>query len=329
MNRAKYIAFGLLFFIGASANAEDCPAINCDCDALPSDSWIKACRSHEANIRTTCVNNDNQPTQYCAVHGPDAYPLPLAIRINPQIAVEEAEIASLEEQIAAMYWAVHTDSDNVFPKRGASEMDASLHYLKSINSYIDNLFDTQHKVEASWLAVENPKKAANAWRKYATDNLDVGQDLRALGLKLLNESTKVDMSDTSRKLETLGSAALKISAKAFEMAGYAFAKSSRFGRAARAWQDAAKVSQTLVVQIEQLDGDSSQIQFLNFQSAARYNRASYYWLLSEGNRDAMSAIEQSKSLVAEQEKEILETLLMEEDRKLEDAKKNNGILNLF
>eukprot|EP01026_Neomeris_dumetosa_P056914 TRINITY_DN52178_c0_g1_i8.p1 TRINITY_DN52178_c0_g1~~TRINITY_DN52178_c0_g1_i8.p1 ORF type:complete len:214 (+),score=7.64 TRINITY_DN52178_c0_g1_i8:463-1104(+) len=193
----KSLSSILLFFgiLGFAHAAEQCPAINCDCDSLSNENWVNVCKNHEARIKKECVGNSNTPKDYCSIHGLNAKPLPLAIEFSEFQLDESTDIDALNEKIASLYWAIYADTESAIKAFDKASYAKTLQILKLIDSNIDNLFEHQQKVEATYVARQSEKKSKGAWKKYSTDSMKFAKSLEDLGTQI---ATKIESAASAK-----------------------------------------------------------------------------------------------------------------------------------
>lgn len=281
------LGFMVLSFPTYAQNA--CSNISCDCSSLPIDSWKSICKEKEKHIASTCDSQNNySPQGFCSIHGPAANRIPLSINLDNSIIVAEEDIIRLNYKIAILYWSLHKDLDMLQDKVNQDSWDKALHYVKLIDMNTDQLFNVQKQVVNSYMASDEEAEAQKSWRDYSVDTLKVGNMLYDYGKAMLNAANA--QNDGQQKVDThkLAFELLKISGRMHEQAGYAYANGVRHALASKTWKQAADISQTL----SKADADRSRVNMYRQQTAMRLNKASYYWVMGQGeNETAVSDAE--------------------------------------
>ena len=93
----------------------------------------------------------------------------------------------------------------------------------------------------------------------------------------------------------------------------AFAGETNFGKAADSWKKAAEISKLLFDLEGGNEGRLEKATYFQVQTAARLNRASYYFLLDDEEKDAQTAVESAVDYMNDnmQLKEVLENAFKE------------------
>ena len=301
-----FACFAILFFPLTVSALDNCSKVNCDCGSLTSDSMQALCRQQERWVKERCVND--QPRDFCGIHGEDGTPLALRLKINKGVAVLPlTEIKTNHKKVATMYWAIHTDTKEVLKNTKLKQYLEAKNGLKNIEAYMDNLFSIQLQVATSWIKNGKPEKAIDAWKDYSTDTLDVAKDLGALSESIIRG---IQDGKTGYYLYDIAATSLRLSGYAYEMAGYAYGKSMRNEKAAQTWNKASKANQFLVSLNDRFFSSAGDNRRLLEQAASRLHRASYHWQLSKNFKKSKESYEESVQLYARIEKQKVEHQLV-------------------
>jgi|GEM_PF-1006716 len=309
--------------------AEICPKIDCDCATLPEGAWQNSCVSHEKNIKARCAKNMNQPTDFCSLHGPAAFPLPLALKLSNIEVVPQETIKSLYSQSGSLYLSLHSDLDSVKAKVSNLNFKAALELLAVMDQNIDNLFDSQRQVTTSWLVYEEEGKAVSAWRTFADDSLDVAGKLFGYGSELWKKYQTGDDPSTKKAYRIISFKVLRMAGKAYEAAGYSYSGGDKNKKAAKAWGTSARVSQRILEAKRESNGSESHVNFYQYQAAARLHRASFYWAVERKSKDALKALTKANDFAPiEGFVNIIEEQVLAEDTfKKDEARRNEEALD--
>jgi len=304
------LAFLMLFGLSIQAmSAEQCPAINCDCAALPNPTWVEVCEQHENRIKKACVDNANTPRDYCLVHGLNAKPLPLAIELNEFTSSEFDYVDDFDEKISALYWAIHADTGEATEAFENKKYPRVMQILKVTEANLDNIFNMQQNVEAIMVSKNRSSRIRGAWKDYSPKTEKYAQELEVLGRKISEKIPTATTPKEKKIFTVLSKKALRMAGKGYEHAGYAQGRALRHKNAANNWKVAASISVFLAELDKSAGGKRSNAQFAEFQSAARLHRASYHWLLDNKASKATDTLRESQLFVNREEQKNLEVLV--------------------
>ncbi len=293
----RKIVFLLAGIYSCTAFAVDqCSNISCDCQSLPSQSWINACQNQEARIIAECVKNKKQTLGYCSLHGPTANRLPLELDIEA-IRVDVVDIESvpkINNKVAVLYWAIIKDFDAFESHLKRSNYSEAEKKLDTIVLNVDTLFSLQVKATRSFAAAKRESLAQMAWRDYSADTLSFGSDFYIRAESILNTYDDLLETTTKDRYRDMGLRLMALSGKVYEQVGHAYAGGMRHKHAAKAWKNAANASALVMAHTTT---DASQVGFYRFQSAARLHRASYHWVIGSGRGSAEDSLAESQKFM--------------------------------
>lgn len=280
-------------------SADQCSSIDCDCKALPLESWQDACFSQQANIKQNCADSTRSArTAYCSIHGPAANRLPFASHLNRVDVLAVNEIKQMNSQIGAMYWSVHADLNFVKSRVNKQKFDEATEMLRIIDSNIDSLFKVQRQVGDSWATHKHKEKSTAAWSNYSEDTLDAANDYfgYADSLWVMRKNTNDELAQ--RELKLLTYRVLRVSGKLFEQAGYAFSRADAPLDAAQAWKRSANTSMDLIKYKADASVITEDVSYYQIQTAARLHRASYHAITGNGTKQAIDNLNESMEFTA-------------------------------
>lgn len=320
----KLNALGLsLGFITINAYAQDnCPAVNCDCASLPSEVWQQSCARHETAIKKACADNKGVATDFCAIHGLNATPLPLLTDLTGVEVVSEAEISSLNNKVAAMYWSLHADLDLAGEAIKAKKYGRGQEVLKLMDDNIENLFRVQRQVTTSFIAYEEEGDAENAWEDYSEDSLKMARDIDKFGTKLLKQYDEAQEDKPKRAYGILAVKALRMAGKAYEHAAYAYVQDRQHDDAAKIWKRASEISKIILDHKIATNAEQAHIDYYRYQTATRLHRASLHQWLDGEEKDAKKELEESKAFM--DDPTLVDDMLVEEPEPEEPEEKSRG-----
>lgn len=325
MNRLFLIVLVFSFFgVSSAIAAEQCPAINCDCASLPNQNWVSTCRTHESRIKSACVANSNTPKDYCSIHGLNAKPLPLAMKLSSSSFDASVDADVLKEKISSLYWAIESNTTKVMEGVERKRYGRSLKILKLIDSNIDTVFELEQQLTAVFYERKDKKKVRAAWKKYAKDTNEFSANLKDLGSGIYAKLASAETDKQKKIFSILAQKTLRMAGKGFEHSGYAYGKIRKHKQSARTWSLAADVAKNLASINKELGAKKNNVRYAEFQAAARLHRASYHWVVNENTEDSIAVLKDSQSYLGHEAQKNLDALLHAESER-EDA--GNGILS--
>lgn len=312
-----------LFGVSPAIAAEQCPAINCDCASLPNQNWVSTCRAHEIRIKTACVANSNTPKDYCAIHGLNAKPLPLAMKLSSSAFDASLDTEALKEKISSLYWAIESNTTKALEGVESKRYGRSLKILKLIDSNVDTVFELEQQLTSAFSERKDKKKARAAWKKYARDTNEFAINLKSFGTAIYAKIASAESSKQKKIFSVLSQKTLRMAGKGFEHSGYAFGKTRKHKQSARTWSLAADIAKNLAVINKELGANKNNVRYAEFQAAARLHRASYHWAVNENTKDSLAVLKDSQSYLGHEAQKNLDALLRTESER-ENA--DEGIL---
>lgn len=289
--------FLAILFASYSAYSEQCPAINCDCSSLSTESWATACSAHEKRIKKACSANANVPKDYCALHGPAAKPLALALSLRPLDKSGGDSVEKVDEKIAAVYWAIYADTDEAREAFDEGRYARSMQIFKLVDTNIAQLFNLQRQAEVFLKSDGSAEALKKAWRKYGEDSNDYAKKINTLGVDIADKIAAATSAKEKKIYSVLSQMALRMAGEGYEHAGYALGLAGRHKGSAKSWQAAADISERLIA-INQAEGvKEAGVKYTKLQAATRLHRASYHWLLNEDHGDVIKQLEKAQAFV--------------------------------
>lgn len=288
-----------------------CPKISCDCMKLPVEPWQSICANYEKKIKQACAKNGGEPTTYCALHGPDATPLPLAISVPAVEVIPVEDIAETNRRIASMYWSVRTDVDLALEQVEKGQHVRAQQIIKVVEANIQNLFENQHQVVVSWVSYEEEKNAIKAWRDYSSDTENMAEYIEKRAADLWKRFEQAEDKTVKKVNRVLSHKLLRLAGEVYEQAAYAYDGGVQYEESAKVWSKAAGLTKLLIEQKQSLGASQQGIEYFRYQAAARLHRASYEWLMEEQMRDAKNSLQESQPYM--KEPRSVDPLLAEEE----------------
>ncbi|TVZ39886.1 hypothetical protein P886_4301 [Alteromonadaceae bacterium 2753L.S.0a.02] len=295
----------------APIDIKKCMNINCDCNALPSETWKEVCSIKELNLKNTCQKTMAEQIGYCSIHGPEANYLPLSINRETTSVEQSNSVKTINHKLAAIYWAMHKDLEHINTSVKQAKYDEAEQRLETIQANLENLFDFQKKMVAILNDTQNSAKAEQSWRNFAEDTDAVGASLAHIGNELL--LTQADQPSSSPAKQAAINI-LQATGNVYEHVGYGYSKGIRYALSAQAWKSAAESSSTVLKNSP--DAAPEAIEHYRYQTATRLHRASYNLLLTKDEEAAKETLEQSQLFVDEKQLGIEKITKSSEDSEL-------------
>jgi hypothetical protein len=279
--------------------AEDlCPAVNCDCGAIAQPVWKEKCIEAERQTKQACVVNGGTPTQYCTLQGPLAMPVAIS---TPRPAVPPTEPASLrlyKRQIVMLLWSVKDDLDNVQRREQQGFFGDALQVHKLLENNVERLYATQWRLAEGERQRTNDAAAQTLWRDYREELQPVVASFVAYGDVLWNSVSAAKTPQAQKAYRVLAMRVLRTASMLHEHLALAYAGEANTKDAALAWQQAAYIASSLADKEIATTNKAEHIAYYRYQSAARWNRASFYWMDMKDEARIESAVKNAEQVLA-------------------------------
>ncbi len=310
MKRSLTYFVVILFCVADSAfAAEQCPAIDCDCDSLPNSQWLEVCKQHEIRIKRQCVANSNTPRDYCSIHGLNAKPLPLAIKFNEFHVDETVDVDTLKAKVSALYWEVKSNAEEAKESFDNGDFPRTMQILKLTDPLLDSLFGHQQKVEAAYLARVQDNIISTTWKDYSDSTLEHARFLDDFGVEIASRIGSAGSAREKKIYSVLAKKSLRLAGKAYEHSGFASARAGKEKKSAEVWKMASGVS-ARISGINKLVGAKKEvIKYSELQTAARLHRASYHYLMANQRDESTKWLKRSQMFVNREEHRYIDNLV--------------------
>jgi hypothetical protein len=100
---------------------------------------------------------------------------------------------------------------------------------------------------------------------------------------LWNAALAAEETRAKKATQALSLKAARLAANIYEQGADLYGSGNMHGSAASSWQKAADISRLLIGYETSTDNNPKIVTFYQAQAAARFNRASYYWLQNKEN----------------------------------------------
>lgn len=276
---------------------DQCPAIDCDCDAFSSKDWQQKCLQSEQKIKVICAENGGKPTQYCGLQGPAASPVAVS---QPTVDVPPTTPQSLKQhkrQVVMLLWSIRDDLDNVRYREERAFYGDALQVHKLMDQNIERLFLTQYKAAEGERQRTGNEEAQVLWRDYRLELLDVLKEFEAYGEVLWDKFKSAQTDKGQKAYRLLAMRILRSASQLSEQIASAYAGEGNKKEAATAWQRSARLAQNLLVKEQESLANPKHLAYYRYQTAGRWNRASYYWVESKDEAQAAATVEAAEAAI--------------------------------
>lgn len=280
--------------------ADSCPAIQCDCGSLTSERWQALCQAREQNIKAECAEAGGIPQSYCGVHGPKGKPLALSINVvEPPDAAEDAEqVQTLNRQIGTQLWSLRHDLNIIKTRHEEGQFNQAVQVARLLERNVETLFAQQRSALLGAEAFSGGSEHIKLARTYREDSLSFAGDLDTFAQALWQEFEQAGNEQRVRLANKVLSFRLsRLVAQTLEQAAYLSSASKDHSETARIWQRSAGVAERLVDWQMASDNQQEHKEFYREQAAARWHRATYYWLQSNDAERAVASTQSAQEVL--------------------------------
>lgn len=290
------VALTILMLIlakSAVADSQGCPAVDCDCAALASEQWRNLCYHDESTILKECVANQGVPQRFCRMQGPNAFPTPLSVKPRSQSAAESDAGTQppdvLKALISTQYWSLDEDLANLHERESERSLIEATKVGRILDRNVEKLFQLQQSYYDQVSLGRNEDDMRKLFRPYVQKSLDLADRIGSRARNEKGDDAPVTPSGGTDIEKQLHSQLQRTTATLYEQVGYMQSWSGAFRDAALTWQKAAGVSERLAVQEEKAGNNQRFVDFYREQSAARWHKATYFWLKNQDTEQALLA----------------------------------------
>lgn len=277
------------------AQADSCPAIQCDCGSLTEGRWQALCQARERTIKAECAEAGGVPQSYCGVHGPNGQPLALSVNLadQPEAAEDADQVKALNRQIGTQLWSLRHDLNIIQTRHEEGQFNQAVQVARLLERNVETLFAQQRSALQGAETFSGRSEHVKLARSYREDSLNFANDLDAFAQMLWQN---FEQAGTDQRVATankvLSFRLSRLVAQTLEQAAYLSAATGDYSETAKIWQRSAGVAERLVDWQLASDNQQEHKEFYRQQASARWHRATYYWL--KGN-DAQRAVASTQS----------------------------------
>lgn len=281
-----------------AADEPACPKVNCDCSALEAPKWRESCLAAEQQAIAACAANGGEPTRYCSLHGPQATPVALSTEL-PATDGDSLKNARLYKRQAVMLlWSVNDDLVNTRNREEKGAFGEALQVHKLLDSNVDRLFAQQYRAAESERSRNDTTSAIGIWQDYRKDITDTLVEFEAYSDVLWDRFKRAEGGSRDQKAyRLLAMRMLRTTSKVAEHLALARAGEGQARDTAGAWQQAANIAQKLIERELGSNANPQHLAYYQNQAAARWNRASYYWVSAKEEQRAEQALASASALL--------------------------------
>lgn len=275
-----------------------CPKVNCDCSALEAPKWRESCLAAEQQAKAACVANGGEPARYCSLHGPEATPVALSTEF-PTIDDDSLKSAKLYKRQAVMLlWSVNDDLVNTRNREEKGAFGEALQVHKLLEANVDRLFAQQYRAAESERSRNDTTSAIGIWQDYRKDITDTLVEFEAYSDVLWDRFKRAEEGSRDQKAyRLLAMRMLRTTSNVAEHLALARTGEGQAKEAAAAWQQAANIAQKLIERELESSANAQHLAYYQNQAAARWNRASYYWVSAKEELRAEQALASASALL--------------------------------
>ena len=291
----RTLAFGLsrnLFFftvflmfsvmLGAHlAHANDdsiqCPAVDCDCQAISIKAWIDSCREREQFIKQACKMNHGIPRHYCGLHGPQAKPLAIETQLPEVPPISEELLQRHQQQLDLITPAIFRHINAIRQQEQKGNLYEAVYRQRVLSHTIEHMLTLQIRT------AEGERKrlggiAANAlWRNHMERINGLAQRLDAYGEDIWVKVQNTTKPEYRQAYRVLAMHLFKNASQIADHQAMAEEAISHHARAANAWLFSAQLTQRVLSKELASTNNAARVRDYTEKSIARWNRASYHW----------------------------------------------------
>ncbi len=270
----------LIFLLPFAVQAQECPALKCDCDSIPSSEWRSQCEQYSSSNRCDAAKSSN----YCPVAGFAARALPLSV-----VKAEGEDIADLDkaiEKLKLLSWAIREDNSAAVTLQSRGELKAALAKRKGENSKRRQLHKASLDVARYYFQQGRDAEAKDLFAGLVARNQKDAELSLQAGLALWQ--TREDYS-SPKVAEVLAQRIMRNASLEAEMAADFSRRSQEYSDASRYWAQSAEITDQLLSWKQEQGAKAKVIAFYQQSSAARWYQSALTALMDDDEDKALEA----------------------------------------
>lgn len=278
MIQRAVIAF--LFLLPFTLQAQECPALKCDCDSIPNPEWRNQCEQFSGSNRCDGPKTSN----YCPVAGFAAVALPLSV-----VKVVEDDIADLDkgiEKLKLLSWAIREDNSAAVTLQSRGELKAALAKRKGESSKRRQLYKASLDVARYYFQQGRDGEARDLFAGLVARNLKDAELSTQAGLALWQARGD---HGSPKVAEILAQRIMRNASLEAEMAADFSRRSQQYEDASLYWAQSAEITDQLLTWKREQGAKAKIIDFYQQSSAARWYQSALMALVDEDEDRALEA----------------------------------------
>ncbi len=289
-----------------------CPTVNCDCAAMANAQWQHACRKAEQQTQAACTANGGIPNQFCTLQGPNAIPTPFEFTRPAVVAVTAEDRVLGQKHLTVLLWSLWDLRDNLLAREEQGRVAEALDLAKLLDHNLSRVVLAQWQLAEGERARAGDAAAKKLWQAYADEIAEptalLEQYGRLLWQKTFDAEQATDLvpgtpealesANRLRQQAKLALNLLRASSRLHEQLAEAKAGAGLWVQAAEQWQQAAVLSLDLQRFELAYPGDADRARYDAYEAAARWYRASFYWIQAQEDTRTRKAVAEAEQVLA-------------------------------
>ena len=197
-----------------------------------------------------------------------------------------------------LLWSVKDDLDNVQRREQQAFFGDALQVHKLLENNVERLYATQWRLAEGERQRTDDAAAQALWREYRDELQPVVTSFVTYGELLWNSVGTAKTPQAQKAYRVLAMRVLRTASMLHEHLALAYAGEANTNGAALAWQQAAQMAASLAEKEIATTNKAEHIAYYRYQSAARWNRASFYWMDAKDEARIESAVKNAEQALA-------------------------------
>lgn len=267
-----------------SVQAGQCVKVDCDCSSIGDENWRQVCQRQESEVRDSCVASGGVLKSYCGLHGPNAFPVAISLKTtgfadqSPDI-----DVRALEKQIKTQTWSLQDSLATLKKKEDSQKFGEAIQLLGLFERDIDRLYSLQKQKLVLQQKNDRSKVARSDAQDYSEQQIDKAEELSSYSEQLWQKAGSASDKKSQKAYSVLSFKLTRLVASIYEQSADLLAITDQYERAAQTWQKASTVANQLMEMEIATENKARHVQFYQAQATARLNRATFYWLKTDGH----------------------------------------------
>lgn len=287
----------LLSIAAMAAVPASCPQVNCDCNAIADAHWRDVCEARQAKVIEGCIENHGRPKSFCGLHGPAAYPVATSIQADKSpVTIENDDPAITLKLISTQNWSLDESISVLRSRERAKQYSDAVQIANLLERDIERLYQLQRQADASYRKLGLERERKESIGSYAAGMEERAHLLRDYSADLWRSADAATAERERKAYRTLAFRVARLAGTVYEYAAEVHKLAELQMNAARAWQSAAELAQSLARWERASENKSQHLEFYQAQAAARWHRATFELLAGGHNEAVATAAENARSV---------------------------------